>query len=437
MHHEKLRTVTVEKEPSFPPPMRDRLGLAKDPIYLSSRQTQEGQEFVLVHSRPFLGEAMHTFLNTVAPYRKTHWNRRHAAGNFTPAEDEHHLIHEPGREASDREEAMHRRVGKYGIGTEYIKFGKEVRRDWAKAFEDPETDTVFTPLSSLIAIADFKAFRDWQISQWLPDTPDYEGSSRSRPRWVADMINGIYSSRHLYATYDQNIRNFIASLDEAERDNLVGRALSGFEKPGFSHWHAHNLVLDLAGQRHWYSPLYKYGGFHVGLTDELEYPIPTIEFDGSNFVTISNDENVYVKLRFGEPEDATSQSPWTIESYKLPESYYELGRFAAVAWRINQDGQREFFDQQATVEAARNADIPILGVPDSYLGKILLRYFRQPGEYEESPAERKWLKEVGLPGSPIKRPITQRELPVWMQKEEHQQDLLNSQFLQAAEQLAA
>jgi hypothetical protein len=436
MSAERIKSLTVEAEQGFSAPIEDRLGLARDPMYLSSRKTTEGQEFVLVHSRPFLGESMLTFFNMVAPARHTNWNRRHAASTFSPAEDRHHLMDEPGREAPDRQEDMHRRKSKYGIGAEYIKFGQEVRRDWAKAFKNPETDTVYTPLSSLIPIADFKAFRDWQISQWLPDSPDYQGSSGRRPRWVADMLSGIYG-RHLYATHDQSIRDFIESLDEAGRDTLVGHALSKYENPGFSHWGAHNLVLDLAGQRHWFNPLYKYGGFHVGLTDELEYPVPTIEFDGESLVTISNDENVHVKLRFGKPVDATSQSPWTVESYKLPESYYKDGRYAAVAWRTSHDGHREFLDQQATVEAARNADMPILGVPDSYLGKILLRYFRRPGEYEESKAERKWLREMGLPGSPNKRHITQRELPVWMQKEEHQQDLLVSNFIQAAEKLAS
>lgn len=437
----EVRLIPNQTE-SFPLPIRDSLGLANDPIHIAAIETHEGNGFAVAHSRPFMGESMLTLLNSVAPYRHTHWNRRHAANTFEPVEERWHAMDRPGREYAEVREAMHSGSGKHGIGAAYRAFGSEVRHEWAETFLEPSTDAVYAPLSGLKAYPDFTTVRDHQLAAWVPENPDYEGFDRHRPQKISQMLNSrnvcgpetAWSDRD-YAVHDRLLKEFFDGLSEDEKDDVVGKALSSHEKPGVSHWPANNLVLDLTGQRLWYTPQYEYGGFNVGLTDQLQFPVPSVTFGDSRHATIYDDSGVAVKLKFDEPAAAGLPSSWTIENYTLPQHYYTEGRYAAIAWLQDQGESQpvRFLDQSETVDAVRQTDMPIAGTPDSYLGRALIRYFRQPGEYVEqpgAPADQKWVTLMGLPGSASKREITQRELPVWLRMPQHQPDLLNSQFLQ-------
>ncbi len=468
MSAERLRSVTVETEPGFPAPLRDRLGLATDPIHLSSRITPKGQEFVLVHSRPFSGAQMHMFLNSVAPYTDYRANNRRIYDrlvNPTPNRvREKPRRGEPEEDFEDMLQRVHRATDETGTGLAFSQFVAKVGREWTEALDDPNLDSVFVPLAALWCFRDLSATAHMQIEKWkelMPNKPERWGAeavhnvlTHTSPNEQLEALREEYGrSRHeawqnreedpdgtekAYERFGQNLSLYLDGLSEDERVNLVGKAYS--ELPGARRGHANHtlarrLIVDLKGRQHWIEMPYVYD-LKVGRTDKLVFPEPILDIDDAT-IGISDKKGTSVKLEFADTGDDFEPQPWSIREYTLPESSYVNGRYPAIAWRVDRDGNKSFLSHSETATAVLEAGIPIRGIADSYLGKLLVRYFRQRGEQVESEADGKWLTRMGLPDSDSTRPITDRELPVWIQLPQHQPDLLSSQFIQAAEQLVA
>lgn len=145
---------------------------------------------------------------------------------------------------------------------------------------------------------------------------------------------------------------------------------------------------------------------------------------------------------FGDSEDdidtleGVSWSSLLPEKYEFPQLAYRVGLFAVSAWSKDENGVRSFHDHSTTAEAAQAARLPIQGQPDSYLGKLMVRYFSEPGEFAPR-VDGAWAFRVGLVPGGKKNKISIRELAPWIQLPMHQPDLVNSSFIQAAEALVS
>jgi hypothetical protein len=149
-------------------------------------------------------------------------------------------------------------------------------------------------------------------------------------------------------------------------------------------------------------------------------------------MTIGHGE-VHAKLEFFESDLTPSGIDYRITEYKDPISTAIDGLHAAVAWRIHRDGTRKFLDYSETQAAVEAARVPITGQTDTYLGRMMIRYFRQHGELAEDASQEKWLPRMGLPGSSTQQFIRQRETPVWVSLPQHEDDLLGSAFVEGVE----
>lgn len=451
---------------NFPVPSFDKLGLAADALVVASTETETGQEFVLVHTRPFAGEALNYFLNNCSASSYSSTSRKHAQSTIKPlsvrrlstqasADDRNFIKHEA---------RLHQQGGKFGIGNTMRAFERDVRQDWQDAFDDPLTDSVYYPLFRTQVYADLSEAAGWQVGEWkaqMPNKPSWWGAEAVHkvlmhvaPTDKLEALSKSYwNNRHLaweqreqepegtqkaYEKFGQELSDYIDRLPQDVRDDIIGRAYSqlpGARQGSANHTLARRLIVDLAGQRHWIEMPYVYNT-KPGATDELLFPEPEIEFVDCT-VRLSDDNGTSVKLKVHSNDDATAPVKWSIDSYSLPATHYTSGRYPSVAWHVDRLGERVFYDQAATVRAAHEAGLPIQGTPDSYLGKLMIKYFGQEDEYQPSEPEMKWMTRMGLPGTNEKRDITIRELPVWIQLPQHQPDLLNSRFIKASEVVAA
>lgn len=429
-------------EADFPMPAEDRLGLATDALLVASTETESGQDFIALHTRPFAGEALNVYLSMCAPAGNRNTRRAYTQVIHEPLE-----VHGKGSYESDadrefirRQAKLHHSVGGFGIGVAMRAFEQEVRQDWHDALEDHQTDAVYYSLLRTDIYRDISVAAQWQIDQWKSQTtvqPQWWGAeaiyellqSIAPTERLSELFAPYGKNRAEYEAFGGSIRDYLGSLAPDVRDDVVGRAYSrlpGARTGSANHSHAQRLIVDSARQRHWIElPRSQNGG--------SLFVEPTVGFEDNGTIRISSEDGVSVRLRIHESADDTAPATWAVGDYTLPGNYYESGRYPAVAWHVSAEGDRVFYDQADTVRVAREAGLPVRGTPDSYLGKLLLKYFGQPGEYQPSEPEMKWLKEMGLPGSDSKRSITPRELPVWIQLPQHQPDLLNSAFIQASE----
>ena len=104
------------------------------------------------------------------------------------------------------------------------------------------------------------------------------------------------------------------------------------------------------------------------------------------------------------------------------------GLCPALAW--TSEPQRRFVPLSACVDALRDADAAIPGVPDDYLGRglLLLAHPEIAGV---------WPSMMSLGGVTKARKITGREFPLWVDLAAHQPALLASPLLERAESLLA
>lgn len=449
------RSITVESEPGFPAPMRDRLGLARDPIHLSSRTTPAGQEFVLVHSRPLLGESMVTFLDSVVPHsdRGNMYRRRmrsiYAFGDLPSGYD---VSKDPPSIGQTDIHALHKGARSGEIGEAIRAFDTDVHREWVQVLSDPSHDSVFAPLPGMMVFGDFSQKAKSTIDGWKAMLKEEDPERDTRQ--LLDVLSEIAPTdglrkikshyRNIYkdfAKLGQDLANYLDNLSDDDKENIAGMALSRYGSKSLYQPGVYRLIVDLSTKRYWYDKPTHY-------FEEADYDFSpkrkNLPMDSEIAVTdkgkivISDDRTgVSIEVDSKDGPDPLKPLRWEITSQTLPDNSKRSGRYAAVAWRVDGLGGREFLTHAETTAAVLDSDVQIEGAPDSYLGKLLLRYFRQPGEQEESTVGRKWLSEMGLPGSTSgKRKIRLQELPAWIQLERHQGDLLNSNFITAAERLA-
>lgn len=437
----------------FPQPPQDKLGLAKDAFFIASQPHEDGQEFVLVHPRPFMGQSLNFFLDNEAPYKTGSLPRQsfieeNVYSRLSPEKET--TVHSDDFE--QRLHRLHRHIGRQGIGIAFIAFYEEMYSSWANAFQDGQTDSVYFPLNHAQIYGDFRAYTQWQVEQWkrqMPVQPVWWGAEAIRKLLemiaptdrLAEITAGYHNTRRSadegYVKLGHALIRYLEELPGEAADDLVGNALARLpyaSKGSANHTLARRLIIDLAGKRHWIEMPHVYD-IKLGSTDELQFPEPSVEFSGET-VTIFDENGVSVELECEEDDDPSRPMKWSICKYTLPTSNYRQGQYPAVAWKRDTNGQRTFLNQADTVEIVRSAGIPIQGSPDSYLGKLLVRHFRQEQEYKESALTKTWQTEMSLLGrNGAKRRITIRELPVWIQLPQHQQDLVNSHFIRAAETL--
>lgn len=430
----------------FPTPKRDRFGMRNDPIYLAARPIDGGFEYVLVHSRPLTGQTLFFFLKEASGEYGIHGMRKHVAGSYSLYETRppYEFYNPDDAEFNYRQHRFHDRVGKYGIGEQFTAFEREACPDWVRVTDDDSIDSVFAVLRRTWIIRDMRETAAWQIDKWkqeIPKTPPWWGAEmiyklihKIHPTDELEDIWRTYRGRNNYEPFGKALGEYIDSISEDAAVDLVGNAYRQFPyaiRGSTNHTLANRLVIDLAGRQTWIEMPYVYAEIIKG-NEVLQYPVPKVHFvDGT--VVLSDENGTYARLGLGEGDDPSRLVPWSIEDFHLPDANYTNGLYPAVAWRVSRDGERTFLSHDETIQAVREAGIPVKGTPDSYLGKIMIRYFGASGEFEESPSERKWLKRMGLPGSDQKREIGMRELPVFIQLPQHQQDLLGSEFLMAAE----
>ena len=434
---------------SFPLPADDSLGLAADKLLVAATYTDAGQKFVAVHTRPFAGESLNFFLHQCAASSYSNNSRISTQSSIEPLNVRRLSPHasEDDRAFIKEEARLHYQIGGYGIGASVRAFERDVRTGWQEALDDPLTDSVYSPLLRAQVFTDLSEAARWQIGEWkarIPKEPTWRGAAAVHevlthvaPTKELEAIKAKYSwrsSEEAYLRFGRELCGYLDRLPQEESENIIGKAysqLADVRQYGAHHTQANQMVLSMSDKKSWMEIPLAVGDLSDA-TDEPLFPEPTIEFVGGS-VQISDDKDTSVKLNIREEGNLTAPVEWSISAYTLPPAYYANGRFAVVAWQTDRRGEREFCNQEDTVRAVQEAGLPIEGHPDSYLGKLLVKYFEQEGEYQSSVPGQKWLTSMGLPGSDQQRKITVRELPVWIQLAQHQQDLLASEFVRAAE----
>lgn len=452
----------MPKDSLIPEPVQDHLGLRLDPIYMAKGEDDQGEVFVAVHSRPFEGGPLHMLIEEVMPVKHTHWVRKHSSSILKFPDNADLGPYEDGSQShNNKMQRIHSaREGASAIGDTYVKFSRDARRSWVDRLAVEDADAVYAPLTRMRIIDDFPPFADASIERWVDDKLEIivgdigeftlPGLNKVLTQKYIDRISQTRSGSTHWADVQmiqegpawfddrEQLVAYLGSLNEQERTDLVGQFTAAYSWEHGRSRPANRLLVDPSNADYWYHAPQVYdpnietpAGIGM-IMDETQHPFPDIELRDDRTMTISHGA-MYADFEFFDSERTSSGLDYRVTSYKDHEGAAQNGMHPGVAWRQLSDGSREFFDFDTTQRLVEEARIPVEGSVDTYLGKIMLRYYRQEGELEEDVGGQKWLSRMGLPGTDRKVPILQREVAVWTSLPQHASDLLSTEFVEGVE----